>query len=135
MRYAASLGAGGDVCGWLEIDRVPDLIHSRESSPASSTSTSDSSIASPSSSRGDLSWRPFEVVSTTTDRSDSSQLMGDASNSRPDHNMFSHLNLLDSSAGNQVYCHEPEEDLSYQLVELQESFINPFTNQEFYQDV
>jgi len=135
MRYAASLGAGGDVCGWSEADRIPDLFHSRESSPASTSSSSGSSIASPSSYTGgspfpSARWEPVtKYQGAFTHTGCPSHL------SLSEFDTFSNPVPLNPRASTYAEDCFPESDVSYQLVELQESFINPFTNQEFYEEV
>jgi len=135
MRYAASLGAGGDVCGWSDADRIPDLVYSRESSPASSTSSSSiSTISSPTSSVSEWSSLPYDWNSSNTHQSILSHMCTLSSSNRPFHPP-SRSNYSESASRSQSSAYTSGEDFSLQLAELQESFINPFTNQEYYEEI
>lgn len=130
MRYAASLGAGGDVCGWSEADRLPDLIFSRESSPSSSSSSSSSisTIASPTSADDELPL--FSGFGRNEAQRNSYTQWCAPGNTIPFNEAYSQ-----SFPETSFSSFDTEMDVSLQIAELQESFINPFTNQEFYEEL
>jgi len=153
MRYAMSLGVGGDIWGGEESDRShpPELVHSRESSPASSSSGSSMSVGSPSSSIGGgnfghrFSSPPF-VASASGFAGGSSR--GSSYSYGPTSSISSStsrgeiydISMADPSLADFTYesIHfptervVPEDEMSFHFEEIRESLVDPFTNTEVF---
>ena len=130
LRYSAALGAGGDICGWSEAERLPDLVHSRDCSPT--TTLTSSTVPSPLTVVAPLpSTSETKVHPDPTSQSSSLGLIAEEAE-EADSNAFSDLTFFDAPGDNVPENFDPEADVSYQITELEASFVNPFTNQEYY---
>jgi len=138
MRYGMSLGIAADLCGWDEARaRIPDLIHSRGSSPASSSSSS--SIASPSSPFDGFHFQYPPTASSSKYQPESSPSKPSISPTPP---LADDICMCDPSLSDFSFeaIHfpttrtNPEDDISFQISELSESLRDPFTNIETFEE-